>query len=288
MNDRDDWTALVSAEALAAALDRPGLAIVDARFSLSDPGAGAAAHRAAHLPGAGYAHLDRDLSDLSKPAASGRHPLPEPAVFAAALARLGIAPDTQVVVYDAGDGAMAAARLWWLLRIAGHRRVAVLDGGFARWQALDLPVESADVADRGLPVRAVEFDETQIVGTDEVQARLGDAPGWLLDARAPERFRGEVEPLDPVAGHIPGARNRPYVDTLRDGRFRPPAELRASFEALLEGTPPARVVLQCGSGVTAAHLLLAMEHAGLPGARVYAPSWSGWVSDPARPVATGG
>ena len=287
MNDRIDWTTLVSAETLAAARERPDLAIVDARFSLADPAAGAAAHRAAHLPGAGYAHLDRDLSDLSKPAAFGRHPLPDAPAFARTLSRLGIGPDTQVVVYDAADGTMAAARLWWLLRIAGHRRVAVVDGGFARWQALGLPVESGDVPDRGLPVRAVAFDGASIVDTDEVQSRLGEAPGWLLDARAPERFRGEVEPLDPVAGHIPGARNRPLAGSLRDGLFRSPAELRAAFDALLDGTPPERVVLQCGSGVTAAHLALAMEHAGLRGARVYAPSWSGWVSDPARPVATG-
>lgn len=288
MNGRPDWTTLVPAEALAAALDRRDLAIVDARFSLGDPEAGEAAHRAAHLPGAGYAHLDRDLSDLSKPATHGRHPLPEPAAFAATLARLGIAPDTQGVVYDAGDGAMAAARLWWLLRLAGHSRVAVLDGGFARWQALGLPLESGPVADCGAPMRAIAFDTAQIAGSDEVQARLGEAPGWLLDARAPERFRGEVEPLDPVAGHIPGARNRPYARSLRDGVFLPAAELRDSFDALIGATPPARVVLQCGSGVTAAHLLLGMEHAGLHGARVYAPSWSGWVSGAGRAVAVGG
>ena len=285
--NRPDWTTLVSVETLREALGRPDLVIVDARFALADPGAGAAAHLEAHLPGAGYAHLDRDLSDLSKPAVLGRHPLPDPGAFAATLARLGIEAGSQVVVYDAADGAMAAARMWWLLRLAGHRRAAVLDGGFARWQAQGGPVERGAVPDRDGPVRDLAFDAARIVGNDEVQARLGDPPGWLLDARAPERFRGEVEPLDPVAGHIPGARNRPYAASLRDGAFLPAPELRASFEALLDGTRPEDVVLQCGSGVTAAHLLLAMEHAGLHGARVHGPSWSGWVADRGRPVAAG-
>ena len=287
MNRRAEWTTLVSAEDLRDALGRPDLVIVDTRFSLADPGAGAAAHREAHLPGAGYAHLDRDLSDLAKPAAFGRHPLPDARGFATTLARLGITPDVQVVAYDAGDGAMAAARLWWLLRLAGHRRVAVLDGGFARWQGLGGPVEAGDVPDRAVPVRGLDFDAAAIAGVDEVRARRGTEPGWLLDARAPERFRGDVEPIDPVAGHIPGARNRPFAASLRDGVFLPVPELRASFAEVLGSTRPGDVVLQCGSGVTAAHLLLAMEHAGLHGARIFAPSWSGWVSDRERPVAVG-
>ena len=283
-----NWTTLVSAEDLAAALGRPALVIVDCRHVLAnaDPGAGERAWRDSHLPGAGHAHLDRDLSDHRKPTSLGRHPLPDAAAFRALLARLGVTPDSQVVAYDAGDGAMAAARFWWLLRLLGHRRVAVLDGGFARWRALGLPLETDEPALRAGGYEG-EFDAEQIVGTDEVLSRLPTAPGWLLDARAPERFRGEVEPLDPVAGHIPGALNRPYAENMVQGVFREPAELRAGFEALLQGRSPAGVVLSCGSGVTACHNLLAMEHAGLSGARIYAPSWSGWVSEPARPVATG-
>jgi thiosulfate/3-mercaptopyruvate sulfurtransferase len=284
----DGWTTLVDAETVAAALGDPALALVDARFALSDPDAGRRAWREAHLPGAGYVHLDDDLSDRAQPASAGRHPLPDPAAFARVLARLGIGAGTQVVVYDAGDAAMAAARFWWLLRTAGHARVAVLDGGFARWQALGLPLESGPVPDRDAPVRAVAFDAARIATTADVAARLGDPPGWLLDARGPERFRGDVEPIDAVAGHIPGAVNRPFAANLRDGRFLPREELRAAIAPLLAGTPPADVVVSCGSGVTACQLLLAMEHAGLGGARVYAPSWSGWISDRARPVATGG
>lgn len=285
-----NWTALVSAEELAARLGEPMLRLVDARFVLAgaDPDAGEAAWRAAHLPGARYVDLDRDLSDHRKPASHGRHPLPEAADFVALLARLGIAPAHQVVVYDAGDGAMAAARFWWLLRLLGHRRVAVLDGGFARWRGLGLPV--TDVAEPMAPAAdgfAPRFDSAAIASDEEVARRLGEAPGWLLDARAPERFRGEVEPLDRVAGHIPGARNRPYSANMADGRFRPAADLRAVFVALIGEREPAQVVLNCGSGVTACQNLLAMEHAGLGGARIYAGSWSGWISDPSRPVASG-
>lgn len=277
---------LVSAESLAADLGSPGLVMVDCRHSLADPDAGRRDWATAHLPGAAYAHLDHDLSDHRKPAALGRHPLPEAADFGAALGRLGITPDTRVVAYDAADGALAAARLWWLLRAAGHARVAVLDGGLARWRALGLPLDTSAPPAPVAPY-PVCFDPRAAAGTDEVLARLGEAPGWLLDARAPERFRGEVEPLDPVAGHIPGARNRPYAANLREGRMRPPGELRAEFLALIGDRDPADVLLSCGSGVTACHNLLAMAHAGLDGARIYAPSWSGWVSDPTRPVATG-
>ena len=283
-----NWTTLVSPEALAAALGDPSLRLVDARFVLAgaDPGAGERAWRQSHLPGAGYVHLDRDLSDLSRPASEGRHPLPDAAGFRAVLERLGIAPEHQVVVYDAGDGAMAAARFWWLMKLLGHARVAVLDGGFAAWTAQGLPL--AD--DAPAPVRSVypgDFDHRMIAGTDEVARRLSAGEAVLLDARAPERFRGEVEPLDRAAGHVPGARNRPFARNLEDGRFRSPEALRGEFLALLEGAAPDAVLLGCGSGVTACHNLLAMEYAGLHGARIYAPSWSGWVSDPSRPIATG-
>ena len=282
-----NWTTLVGARELAAHLGDPSLRIVDARFVLAGaaPDAGEAAWREAHLPGAGYVHLDRDLSDHRKPAAHGRHPLPEAADFVATLARLGIGPEHQVVAYDAADGAMAAARLWWLLRLLGHRRVAVLDGGYARWTQLGLPVTS-EVASVEPPASRFEarFDAAMIASDDEVASRLGETPGWILDARAPERFRGEVEPLDRVAGHIPGARNRPFTANLRDGTYLPSSELRAAFEAMLGTRAPSQLLLNCGSGVTACANLLAMEHAGLHGARIYAGSWSGWISDPTRPI----
>jgi thiosulfate/3-mercaptopyruvate sulfurtransferase len=289
-----NWTTLVSVDALRACLGDAGLfdaglVIVDARFGLGDAQAGEAAFRASRIPGARYAHLDRDLSDKSRPAAEGRHPLPTIDAFRHRLGAWGIDPDTQVVAYDAGDGAMAAARLWWLLRLVGHRHVAVLDGGFAAWAGAGAPIETdapASTQDVGeYPVRA--FDATQIATTEEIATRLAQSPGWLLDARSGERFRGEVEPIDRVAGHVPGARNRPFGDNLHDGRFRPAAELREQFLELTEHRDPREVVLACGSGVTACHNLLAMEAAGLAGARIYAPSWSGWISDPARPVANG-
>jgi thiosulfate/3-mercaptopyruvate sulfurtransferase len=286
-----NWTTLVSCEQLNAELGAPGLVIVDTRFVLAgaDADAGERSWRQERLAGAGYAHLDRDLSDRRKPAGEGRHPLPDAKDFCRVLTRLGINADSQVVAYDAGDGAMAAARFWWLMRLLGHQRVAVLDGGFARWQALAYPTE------RGEPTTASTnesypmcvFDAAQIVDADQVAARLPEAPGWMLDARSPERFRGEVEPIDPVAGHIPGAFNRPLSANLRAGRFRAPEELRAEFLALIGSRNPDEIFLNCGSGVTACHNLLAMEHAGLPGARVYAGSWSGWISDPNRPVVTG-
>ena len=283
-----NWTTLVSAETLAAALAAPDLVLVDCRHVLAnaDPEGGERAWSESHLPGAGHVHLDRDLSDHRKPASQGRHPLPEAADFRAVLARLGVRPDSQVVAYDAGDGAMAAARFWWLLRLLGHRRVAVLDGGFARWRELGLPLETTPPVQRAGHYEG-GFDLARVADSDEVSARLQEAPGWLLDARAPERFRGEVEPLDPVAGHVPGALNRPYARNLEAGVFRDPDVLRREFESLLQGRAPASVVLSCGSGVTACHNLLAMEYAGLSGARIYAPSWSGWVSDRGRPVATG-
>ncbi len=291
------WTTLVDVAPLAAALaaapprlvDARATAstatrVVDARFSLADPQSGAAQYAAGHLPGAVYADLNRDLSDLSRQG-HGRHPLPDSDAFAATLGRWGIGPDTQVVVYDAGDGSMAAARLWWLLRLIGHRRVAVLDGGLAAWQAVGQPVVADAVQVPALPPYPGRFDLAQVASAEEIAARLSQAPGWLIDARAGERYRGEVEPLDRVAGHVPGALNRPFALNLRDGRFRPAAELRAELEPLLGAHAPGEAVMMCGSGVTACHLLLAFEIAGLTGARVFADSWSGWSSDPSRPVA---
>ncbi|MCF7749852.1 sulfurtransferase [Bacillus subtilis subsp. subtilis] len=292
-------TPLVDVAGLAAALGTHGptvldaratasttLRVVDARFSLADPHSGAQAYAHAHLPGALHADLNCDLADLAKQG-HGRHPLPDSDAFAATLGRWGIRADTQVVVYDAGDGSMAAARLWWLLRLIGHTRVAVLDGGLAAWQAAGLPLTAEVPVIEPAPAYPGQFDRRGIATVDEVASRLKHAPGWLLDARAGERFRGEVEPLDPVAGHVPGAVNRPFALNVADGRLRPAADLRAALQPLIGTHAPDQVVVMCGSGVTACHLLLAMETAGLHGARLYADSWSGWVSDASRPVATG-
>lgn len=277
-------TRLMDARATASAA--PQLRVVDARFSLADPQSGAQLYAQGHLPGALYADLNRDLSDLGR-TGHGRHPLPDSDAFAARLGEWGIGPQTRVVVYDAGDGSMAAARLWWLLRLIGHAHVQVLDGGFAAWQAAGLPVTAALPQVSPLPPYPGRFDRSRIASVEEVQARLKHAPGWLIDARAGERFRGEVEPLDPVAGHVPGAVNRPFALNVHDGRLRPADDLRAALQPLIGTHAPDEVVLMCGSGVTACHLLLAMDVAGLEGARIYADSWSGWVSDPSRPVATG-
>ena len=283
-----NWTTLIDAASLSAVLGDPALRLVDARFVMLNaaPDAGRQAYRESHLPGAVYADLNLDLSDLSK-SGEGRHPPPDSDAFARTLGRWGIAPGHQVVVYDAGDGSMAAARLWWLLRLMGHARVAVLDGGLAAWRAAG-GVETAEVA----PIVSVvpypsRFDTGQFASADEVMGRLGEASGWLFDARAPERFRGDVEPIDPVAGHVPGALDRPFAHNLRDGRFKPAEELRTELSSLLGTRDAGESVLMCGSGVTACHLLLAFEHAGLHGARVYPGSWSGWISDPSRPVARG-
>lgn len=279
-----NWTTLVDPSTLAAALGSPGLAIVDCRFVLAaaSSSAGEDAWRSAHLPGAGYVHLDRDLSDHEKSAREGRHPLPDADKFLAVLERLGISNDTQVVAYDAGDGAMAAARFWWLLKLLGHTRVAVLDGGFAAWNESGLPLEteSPSIA----PGHYVGHYQPALIAKVAELEQATSSGVVLLDARAPERFRGEVEPLDKAAGHIPGARNRPYAQNLRDGRFLPPEQLRAGFAAVLGPLPASQVILCCGSGVTACHNLLAMEHAGLHGARIFPPSWSGWINDPAHGI----
>lgn len=277
-----EWTTLVQAETLGAALGDAGLAVVDCRFSLADPAAGERAWREAHIPGAVYAHLDRDLSDHRKQG-QGRHPWPDAGDFTARLGAWGITPQTQVVAYDDRDGAHAA-RFWFLLRALGHARVAVLDGGLARWKALGLPLDDAVPAPRPAQYHG-RFDAGRLLDADQVQARL-DAGDALLDVRAAARFRGEVEPLDPVAGHVPGARNRPYADNLEaDGRFKAPAQLARELGEAMDGREPSRTIAMCGSGVTACHLLLAMEHAGLHGAKLFTGSWSGWIADPSRPVA---
>ena len=293
------WTTLVDVATLAAALGEgirvvdaratasTAVRVVDARSSLADPQAGSGHYLAGHIPGAVYADLNRDLSDLSR-VGHGRHPLPDSDAFAAKLGQWGIGPDTQVVVYDGSDGSMAASRLWWLLRLIGHSKVAVLDGGIAAWQAAGQPLATGPDEVTALPAYPGRFDTAQIANAEEISARLKHAPGWLVDARAGERFRGEVEPLDPVAGHIPGALNRPYTLNLgADGRFKPRQQLRAEFDALLAGRDAAGVAHHCGSGVSAVPNVLAMELAGYPPAALYGGSWSEWSRTPGLPMAQG-
>jgi len=277
---------LICANDLAERQRRGDVLVVDCRFDLADAGNGEREHLAAHIPSAVYMHLDRDLSDLSK-RGLGRHPLPHDLVFSAALARSGWRAGLDVVAYDDAQGALAAARLWWLLRLAGIRNAAVLDGGWAAWRAAGLAVESGAKTIAETQVQ-LTLDRAQVVWFDELERRRASGDVLLIDARAAPRYRGEVESIDPVAGHVPDARNRPFADNLdASGCFKPRDELRREFERLFGGRHPRDVVHMCGSGVTACHNLLAMEHAGLSGSRVFAPSWSGWISDPSRPVAAG-
>ncbi|MEO5558388.1 MAG: sulfurtransferase [Dokdonella sp.] len=277
---------LVSVDELAAMQARGDVLVVDCRQDLADADKGERNYAIAHIPGAVYAHLVRDLSDLSRHGV-GRHPLPADAAFSSALSRWGWRPDLDVVAYDDANGALAAARLWWLLRLAGHLRVAVLDGGLAAWRAAGFALEAGEV--RREPTQAqVAIDRDHAVWFDEIERSRADGSVVVLDARAAPRYRGEVEPIDPVAGHVPGALNRPFSDNLdANGRFKAKDELRREFEQLLGARDVRTVAHSCGSGVTACHNLLAMEHAGLVGSRVFAPSWSGWISDPSRPVASG-
>ncbi|WP_372695901.1 sulfurtransferase [Immundisolibacter sp.] len=265
---------------------RTGPVLLDCRHDLTDPSAGRRAFAAGHLPNARHLDLNTDLSGpLTEH--SGRHPLPTPRTLASRLAALGITPATEVICYDAGDGSFAA-RAWWLLRWMGHAAVAVLDGGFAAWQAAGRHVAHGEgtppVPASPLPLRP---PLERHVDTAAV-ARDLDSNRWLLvDARAPERFRGEHEPIDPVAGHIPGAINRPFTANLHGGHFKPARQLAAEWQALLSGRATQDVIVYCGSGVTACHHVLALAHAGLPGARLYAGSWSAWCGDATRPVAKG-
>lgn len=276
------YSTLVSSALLAEHLDDPHWRVFDCRHQLTDADAGGRAFAAEHLPGSSFLHLDRDLSGPMN-GGNGRHPLPDPLLLAAKLGEAGVSAATQVVAYDDAGGAFAA-RLWWLLRWLGHDRVAVLDGGIDRWRAEGRSVVSA-VPESVPTVLEVKLRDW-VVCSAEVLVNLEERRFCLLDARSPDRFRGENETLDPVGGHIPGARNRFFRDNLdADGCFRPAAELRREYLALLAGVEPGAVVMTCGSGVTACHNLLAMEIAGLPGARLYAGSWSEWCSDPARPLA---
>ena len=282
-----NYTTLISASELASHLSDSHWVILDCRHDLLNPTAGSDAFATGHIQNAQFADIDTALSGAKAPAGkafTGRHPLPERHALIATLRNWGINDDTQVVAYD-GQGGMFAARLWWLLRWIGHDRVAVLDGGLAAWQAQDLPLVTP-VAPRPAGNIAERASLTRTVSVQDVVANLDTQTLQVLDARAPDRFRGENETIDPVGGHIPGARNRFFKDNLQpDGRFKSAAELEKEFASLID-TPEA-TVLQCGSGVTACHNLLAMEVAGLPGAALYPGSWSEWCADPARPVAIG-
>lgn len=279
------YDTLITAEACLRSCAAPDWRIIDCRYDLAVPDWGGQAYRESHIPGAYYAHLDQDLSGQPTEE-SGRHPLPGWRTFADRLGRWGLCPEHQVVVYDQGSGAFAA-RLWWLLRAAGHRRAAVLDGGWAAWQAAGgtssdrLPAEHA---------RHISLTPgSGWVTTEDVERNLYSNEFLLVDARSSERFSGQREPIDPVAGHIPGAVNFPCETNLSAaGVFLPPEELRERWSARLKSVPASAVVHMCGSGVTACHNLLAMEVAGLSGSRLYVGSWSEWLRNSAHPVATGG
>ena len=276
---------LITAAELAAHLEDPSWVVVDCRFTLTDPKAGPAAYARSHIPGARYADLDEDLARHPGPK-DGRHPLPLAADFAARLGAWGIANDSTVVAYDDASGAIAA-RLWWLLGWLGHDRRLVLDGGFAAWTAAGLPVESRQPSFRAAPFVPRGIADDSVVEAAELPALQGNG-GLLVDARAAPRYRGEQEPIDPVAGHVPGAVNRPgSLNVEADGRFRAPATLRRELTELLGDRPVDKLIAMCGSGVTACQLLLALAVAGLAGGKLYAGSWSEWIRDPARPVAKG-
>jgi thiosulfate/3-mercaptopyruvate sulfurtransferase len=281
------YTTLISTDELARQLADPALVLVDCRHNLSDVEAGERAYGASHLPGARFMHMDRDLSG-ERTGRNGRHPLPDVAALSGTLSHAGIDASKQVVAYDQNNG-MWASRLWWLLHWLGHDAAAVLDGGIDKWIAEGRPTTADPPSVR--PARFVAMTPRPVVSSADILRDLSNHssnPLTIIDARAPERFRGDIEPLDPVAGHIPGAINRPYGANLTPQQTFKPAELlRAEFEAQLGGAPLSSVVHQCGSGVTACHNLLAMAVAGLPGSRLYPGSWSEWVADPTRPVARG-
>ncbi len=277
---------IVSPDVAAAHLQDPRWVYVDCRFTLSDPHWGETEYARSHLAGAVYAHLDRDLSGPVEAGVTGRHPLPDVGALAATLGRMGIDRASQVVAYDASTGAVAAARLWWLLKWVGHDAVAVLDGGFQRWTAAGLPC-AAGVERRPARGFEVRLRPQLVVGAGQVMS-IHDDPAWaLLDVRSTERFHGKDETLDPVAGHIPGARSAPYTECLRpDGTLKEPRELARHYEPLVAGRDASHTVFYCGSGVTAAHAVLSHAHAGRGMARLYAGSWSEWITDPRRPIAT--
>ena len=290
------FTTIISAEQLKGLLAKAGDVVVfDTRHKLDKPEAGEQAYLAGHIPGALHAHLDNDLAGTKAMTSSGhtgRHPLPESDKWLAQIGEWGIGPDTQVVVYDDAGG-MTAGRLWWMLRAVGHMAVAVLDGGLPAWTALGGEMEAgAERPGRAMGPYPGRFRSDWVAKMDEIRAQVAspeaEAKYLIVDARPPERFRGEVEPYGPIAGHIPGAQNMPYGGNLNpDGTFRSAKELRARFKPVVDEAGEREVVMSCGSGVSACHNLLAMEIAGLPTARLFPNSWSGWTATPGLPVAKG-
>lgn len=283
------YTTIISTLDLAERLDDERVAIVDCRFSLGDPGWGRRAYLEGHIPGAVYAHLDQDLCSPIIPGVTGRHPLPEVDVLSEKLAAWGIGEGIQVVAYDdlRAVGLASAARLWWLLRWLGHGAVAVLDGGWGAWQRESRPLRSGEEKRQRRDFKPRLRPEL-LVNAHQVELILEAGSGKVFDSRAADRFRGENETLDPVAGHIPGAVSAPFMDAFRpDGHLQPESELRQRFQSLLGQSRAQEAVFYCGSGVTAANNLLAMAHAGLGEALLYAGSWSEWITDPQRSVATG-
>ncbi len=277
-----DFQTLIDAEQLHRRLDDPEWVIVDCRFSLDNPERGRREYAAAHIPGAVYAHLDHDLSGRVVPGVTGRHPLPEIETFSQKLSGWGVGSGVQVIAYDDSGGAIAA-RLWWLLQYLGHEPAAVLDGGWQAWQAAGHPTQSGTHQPIGRKFRPRLRPELLV--TTEMVAHKTQDPRWLIvDSRAADRFRGVREPIDPIAGRIPGAVNAPHAGTVADGHFLPEQLLRQRFQQLLGPVPPEHVIFYCGSGVTAARNLLGMAHAGLGLGRLYAGSWSEWITDPTRPV----
>jgi thiosulfate/3-mercaptopyruvate sulfurtransferase len=276
---------LVTTEELARHLTDTAWSIVDCRYNLADVEWGTVAYATAHVPGAAYANLDQDLSG-KKTGRNGRHPLPTPESAARVFSRLGIGRGVQVAAYDQDNG-MFASRLWWLLRWLGHDAVAVLDGGFAKWTAEGRPTRSG-IEQHEARTFEPRPNDAMTIDAEGVEQVLHN-PRWrLIDARAPERYRGEVEPIDKAAGRIPSAANHPYLSNVTaDHTFKPARQLRAAFDAEAGDVPIDHVVCYCGSGVTACHNLLALEHAGLEGARLYPGSWSEWSSDPGRPIEKG-
>lgn len=279
------FTTLISTAQLAAELATPNWIIIDCRFTLTDSDAGRLAYAASHIPDARYAHLDQDLSSPVTPQ-TGRHPLPNPQTLCDTLAKWGIGNSTQVVVYDDSFGSMAV-RLWWLLRWLGHQNVALLDGGLPKWTR-----EKRPMSDTPSTITPQIFnctpDPSRYVSADDVATMRQSATHRLIDARPEQRFSGEREPIDAVAGHIPGALNWVFEENLdMDGTYLPSVELRENYLRLMDGVAPQDVIHTCGSGVTACHNILAMEVAGLSGSRLYPGSWSEWITDPTRPVATG-
>jgi thiosulfate/3-mercaptopyruvate sulfurtransferase len=281
------YKTLISPADLLKHLDDPTWVVVDCRFSLKEPRRGRREYLEGHVPGAIYAHLDEDLSAPVVPGKTGRHPLPSPQEAGRSFSGLGIGNDMQVVSYDNSSGALAAVRLWWMLRWLGHEAVAVLNGGWQGWLEEGGKIRSQE--EKKPPQQfVVDHRPEMLVNAEQVDEYRREASFKVLDARKADRFRGEIEPIDPVAGHIPGAVCAPYTANLRpDGRFRTVAELRAFYENLLQGVPVEKTVVYCGSGVTSIHTILAMVHAGMGEPRLYAGSWSEWIADPQRPVAVG-